>query len=171
MKTIIICALVIAIAYGDNATYAYCDQAKDDKCLEEYRVDSCLYDLLAAIVISNAQFYNSSTHYFSLEFNVTQNRRSLYIAPEMWNNSRTLEYSGFIRAKNVLFLCIGNFKNDSLFHSTGAVICVTLQLAESKIGLLKSFNEPSLEGTLKVCKGSPIDVSIYTKGKMSGYGY
>jgi len=171
MKKIIICALIIAIAYGDNATYAYYGRIEDDKCLQEYRVDSCLYDLLAAITASNAQFYNSATYYYSLEFNAAQNRRSLYIAPEMWNNARTLEYSGFVRVKDVLFLCKGNFKNDSLFHSTGVVKRVTLKLTKNEIGLLKSFNEPSLEGTLKICKGSPIDVSIYTKGKISGYSY
>lgn len=89
----------------------------------------------------------------------------------MWNNARTLEYSGFISVKDVLFLCKGNFKADSLFHKTGAVKRVTLKLAENEIGRSQSFNEPSLEGTLKVCEGAPIDLSIYTKGKISGYSY
>jgi len=87
----------------------------------------------------------------------------------MWNNARTLEYSGFINVRGMLFLCKGDFRKDSLFYKTTVVKKVMLKLSENKIGLLQSFNEPSLEGTLKICKGVPIDVSIYTKGKISGY--
>lgn len=71
--------------------------------------------------------------------------------------------------RGILFLCKGDFKEDSLFNKTTVVKKVILKLSENKIGLLQSFNEPSLEGTLKICKGVPIDVSIYTKGKISDY--
>lgn len=54
MKRIVFCVLIIAVIYGDNAIYAYNGRTGDDKCLQEYRVDSCLYGLLSAIAASNA---------------------------------------------------------------------------------------------------------------------
>jgi len=167
MKKIIIGIFLISTTCNLNC--AYNSGGKDNRYLTEYRTDKCLYDLLSSIVSSNAGFYRPGKYYYSLEFHLSEGRRSLYIAPEMWDNARTLDYSGFINVGGALFLCTGGFTEDSLFHKTTAVKKVMLKLSETEIGSLQSFNEPSLEGTLNVCKGAPIDLSVYTKGKISGY--
>ncbi|RFS25105.1 hypothetical protein DVR12_07940 [Chitinophaga silvatica] len=171
MQKIIFILLVILVtnSYNCNSVNAHFTMQTRSERLIEYQVDKCVYDLLLSIVLSNNQFYSPSKYYYSFEFHIDKERRELYIAPEMWNNARTLAYNGVICIKGNMFLCKGNYAEDPLFKKTKNTINVTLKLSKNEVGLLQNFNEPSLEGTMNICEGIPLDISVYTKGKISGY--
>ena len=152
----------------NDSTHAKNEQQVDIR-LEEFRVDKCLYDFLSSVVLSNRQFYQSTDYYYSFEFGLTADRRSLYIAPEKWKSARTLDYIGYVAVNGVLFLCKGSLSKDSLFHKTGKIKYADLILSKNELGRMQTLSEPSLEGTLKLCPGMQLDVSVYTKGKIKGY--
>lgn len=141
-----------------------------DKRLPEYQVSPCLFNLLTSIEKSNTKFYSPTKFFYSLTFNKGNNQKYLNVTPEEWSNAKSMDYTGILKIKNVTFLFRGDFENDSLFKRKSLNrIRVKLQQSKDSTDIVPFFTEPSLDGAFYECKGLPIYVEVYTRGKVPGY--
>jgi len=146
-----------------------------DKNLDEYQIDSCLYSLLKAVVNSDRHHsdYKPDSFFHSLNFykkSKSGRYRYLSIYPRLWNNPEYIDYTGIIKLDEMTFLCRGDFETDSLFHY--------LNFKKERVKLKQpkdnTFNtpfieDPSFQGLFLNCKGVPIYIEIYIKGKIQEY--
>jgi hypothetical protein len=145
--------------------------------LKEYKIDSCLADLLAAVVEldSNQLRFPSSQFYYDLTFEHRENYRFISITPSRWEKSRTLDFTGIIKVSQMCFLCRGNFQETGLFTETNKNI--TVRLKKPKAYQYDSIDvrietfvwTPTLAGSYSFCKGAPINLYILVGKKLEGY--
>jgi len=137
--------------------------------LPEYQVDSCLSELLATVAQSNKQYY-SDKYFYSLTFKEGKKTRYMSITPGMWSEARYVDYGGILKINNITFLFRGDFQQDSIFKRTNLPqIEVKLRKEKGDSDKGAFFIEPSLQGVYYECKGMPIYMEVYTKGKIPNF--
>ncbi|HEY4194810.1 MAG TPA: hypothetical protein VGM63_04700 [Mucilaginibacter sp.] len=138
--------------------------------LPEYQVNSCLSELFATVAASNKQYYSIDKYFYSLTFKEGKKTRYLSITPARWADTRFLDYIGILKIENVTFLLRGEFQQDSIFKlSKASMIQVKLRKEKGDPDKDTFFNEPSLQGGFYECKGNPIYIEVYTKGKIPNF--
>lgn len=137
--------------------------------LYEYNVNTCLSDLLSAIVKSNAGYYKSNRYFYSVTWNRDKNYRHLNISPDLWDNSREKDYRGVIKFNDGVLLCRGDFESDSIFHKRPNRITIILKQVNSLENSIPISEEPILQGGFYECKGLPIYMEVYAKGDIPAY--
>ncbi|HET7116644.1 MAG TPA: hypothetical protein VFI29_09145 [Hanamia sp.] len=141
-----------------------------DKKLPEYQISSCISNLLESVVKSNSQFYDQKKYFYSLTLKKGDNQKYLNITPEEWHSATNMDYTGILKVRGVTFLCRGDFDKDSLFKKESSTfVRVKLKQSKDSADMLPFFTEPSLDGVFSDCKGLPIYVEVYTKGKILGF--
>jgi hypothetical protein len=134
-----------------------------------YRVNTCIYELLSTVEESNKQYYNADVYFYSVIFKEGKKFRYMNIAPDKWEATSYLDYNGILKINNMLFLFRGDFDRDSLFQRTDLPQEeVKLKNAGSDSEKVPLF-EPSLQGAYYECKGMPIYLEVYTKGKIPNF--
>jgi hypothetical protein len=139
--------------------------------LDEYKVDSCLNNILLSVVeADSAQFrFPSHLYYYQLEFTTMENQRTMILTPSRWQRYLPKDCVGVIQLNGMKFLCIGNFINDSLFQKVGKRISIEKQIvSEPKYDSLdkdiKWFDweksPTAIVGKFVLCTGPPIDLYI-----------
>ena len=139
------------------------------KVLPIIKADLCLETLLEAVVKSNQKYYDPGKSFYGLNFNNRGQYKYLEIFMGSRQAAKTTNYIAIIKLKNVLFLCNVDFNNEPLFHKT------TLGNMKIKLTIVKksiedmALIEPSLQGTMSICKGLPIYIEVYTPEPIGGY--
>lgn len=138
--------------------------------LPGYQVDSCLSQLLATVAQSNKQYYSTDQYFYSLTLKEGKRSEYISITPDMWSEARHLDYTGILKISNVTFLFRGDFQHNSIFKRS-PLPQTEVKLRQEKSGSDKEafFIEPSLQGAYYECKGKPIYIEVYTKGKILNF--
>ena len=135
--------------------------------LPEYQVDPCLSKFLAGISASNRQYYDADKYFYSLTFREAKGYRYMYIRVEKWLEARDTDYVGILKMDGVSFLCRGDIRKASIFKISGLQeVKVKLQRDKSDPDNYVYNTEPSLQGYYTECQGIPIQLEVYTKGKI-----
>ena len=147
--------------------------------LPEYKIDTCLVDLLIEIEASGSlhKVYPPHQFFYDLTFNIKEKIREISITPSRWQKATSLDYSGIIIINKMSFLCRGDFQLDTLFKKTGDTINVKLK--KPKIYQYDNFDllidiyirSPSLKGRYEICGGLPINMYVYTGKKLKSFTY
>jgi hypothetical protein len=147
--------------------------------LREYKIDTCLVDLLTKVVEldTNHLRFPPNKFYYDLTFENRKNYRNMTIIPSRWEKSMTLDHDGIIKVGQMSFLCRGDIKTDELFSQTKNKIEV--QLKSPKLYQYDDIDtkieaytwKPTLAGKYTFCKGVPIDLYILVGNNLDGYGY
>lgn len=147
------------------------DSIQVTKILPLYTASDCIKNLLKAIEKSNAEKYDPKLSFYGLYLNNRNKYRYMEVYVGRWNDARDTSYFGALKIKNMTFLCRGDFKDSKLFHQTNQKITVKLRhiTRDSTTGMNVSPNEPSLQGTLKICKGLPLYIEVFTINRITGY--
>lgn len=136
--------------------------------LWEYRIDTCLNDLLRDIedLDTNYQCFPPDKYYYDLTFEKKDGYRNISLMPSRWSKSMTLDFKGVIRFDQMSFLCRGDIDTDPIFTRTRKRIEVQLRKPKAyqfdSIDVkIESFTwNPTLAGKYFLCQGSPIDLYI-----------
>lgn len=139
------------------------------KVLPIIKADPCLETLLEAIAKSNRKYYDPSQSFYALNFSNRGQYKYLEIFMGSRHGVKNTNYFAIIKLKNALFLCNVDFNNEPLFHrTTVGNMKIKLNIAKRSIEDIELI-EPSLQGTMSVCKGLPIYIEVYTPEPISGY--
>lgn len=147
--------------------------------LRQYKIDTCLSDLLYSIVNldSNHLRYPSAFYYYMLQFEEATNYKRITILPKRWSKHLPRDCSGIIQMNGMSFLCCGNLKKSFLFTDMGVGLSKDIHVKElydsldvqKEKGLLDWENSPTaLVGSYKLCQGSPIDLYINVGSQLQG---
>jgi hypothetical protein len=146
--------------------------------LQEYTIDSCLRDVLWAIVKTDSASLNypPKTFFYELDFQSDEGgNKEITIFPSRWLKSAVLDYKGIIRIVGMSFLCKGNLITPPLFSETNSYVDVTLvrpkpyyyDSVDIKIEMF--VRKPSLVGKYTFCKSGPINLFILIGRKLEGF--
>jgi hypothetical protein len=145
--------------------------------LKEFKTDSCLINIMRAIVDADVTHLNypPKLFYYELDFEGTEGTKEIYINPSRWLKSSTVDYKGIIRIGDMSFLCKGNFMDDPLFWETDRYVDVNLRRPKPyrydsiDVKIEMFARNPSLMGKYTFCKGGPIDLYILVGKKLEGF--
>ncbi|MDB5146667.1 MAG: hypothetical protein JWQ57_687 [Mucilaginibacter sp.] len=139
------------------------------KVLPIIKPDPCLETLLEAIAKSNRKHYDPGGSFYGINFSNRGKYKYLEVFMGNRHDAKTTNYIAEIKLKNTLFLCNVDFNNEPLFHKT-ALGNTKIELNIAKKSIPDTWPvEPSLQGTLSVCKGLPIYIEVYTPEPIPGY--
>jgi hypothetical protein len=139
------------------------------KVLPIIKADPCLEALLEAIAKSNRKYYDPGESFYGINFSNRGKYKYLEVFIDNRHAAKETNYLAAIKLKNTLFLFNVDINNEPLFHKTA------LSSIKIKLNLVKKSTkaiwliEPSLQGTLSVCKGLPIYIEVYTPEPILGY--
>jgi hypothetical protein len=175
--------LIIILFYGVSQNCVWCQaNNKTDtnfhyitRNLPEFLVNDCLTSLLTLIekTDSNHLRFPPDKFYYDLTFENRGDHRHILISPSRWLKSATTDFAGVITIGQMLFLCRGDFKNDSLFQECKNMFKISLRKPklyqyDDIDALIESFTwKPSLAVTYKVCPGLPIDLFVLVGNKIN----
>lgn len=144
------------------------DSLKATNTFTEYTADPCLSDLLISIVDSNNQFYKSEEFFYSLTFKLNNGNRRITVEARLWDTPGKQKYKGVLKIGGAFFLFSGDIEKDSLFKIKKTSMIKTSLKEESAGNESYPYaDEPILKGKFAGCKDKPINIEIYTKGKIS----
>ena len=149
--------------------------------LRQYKIDTCLADLLYSIVESDSSHlrYPPDLYCYMLQFAEAKSYKTITITPARWIKHLPRDCSGLIEVRNMSFLCCGSFKTSPLFIDIGVDLVRNIFTKESskydsldaKSKLLDWKNSPTaLVGSYKLCQDTPIDLYINVGRKLEGFG-
>ncbi|AXY73237.1 hypothetical protein D3H65_04270 [Paraflavitalea soli] len=164
IKTLFAGLLLVFNSYG-------LAQSSDSSQLElpVYQVDPCLRAILDEVVASNIQYYIPNNHFYAVSFLIGPKYRYLNISPQSREETSYRNYSGINKVGKMSFVLVGDFANDSLFEKTDLpkeLVQIHMIHGYEKDLYMK---EPSLNGYYLGCKGKPVFMDIYTKGRIKEF--
>lgn len=146
-----------------------------------FQVDSCLRDLLEAVVEDDSQAVYFSQGRDQIVYTLDFKNHGEYIDMFLWPMRVTrfnhTDYSGALNVSGMIFLCRGDYKNLSIFKKVdGSNVKIVLKKPK-KTGTLDKIDKSifqlvdniSLFGTYAECTGFKIVTSIYIEGRMREY--
>jgi hypothetical protein len=138
---------------------------------DEYKIDSCLYNILEAIVeTDSAQIrFPSDIYFYNFSYGNYTNYRDMIIRPTRWYKHLPLDTKGIVVVEGAKFVLMGRLENDSLFKKTDNQIEIsvnypvpqvfdTLDNRTKWLGWEKS--PTALVGSVKFCGDPPIDLRV-----------
>ncbi len=156
---------MLACSFGQNENDSGFKLAFD-----EYKVDSCLYDILAAVVeTDSAQVrFPSDVYFYNISYGNYTHYRDVIIRPSRWHKDLPLDTKGIIVVEGAKFVLMGRIENDSLFKKTDNKIELSItypvpQVFDSldkKSWLGWDRSPTALVGSIKFCGAPPIDLHI-----------
>lgn len=145
----------------------------------EYKVESCLYDILEAIVeTDSAQIrFPSDIYFYNLSYGNYSNYRDIIIRPTRWYKHLPHDTKGIVNVDGAKFILMGQLDNDSLFKRTNNTIEITVKYPvpttfdtldnrQKWLGWEKS--PTAFVGSIKFCGRPPIDLRVDVDKKISG---
>jgi hypothetical protein len=163
--------LLLVFAISDCS---FAQDAKDSGfklAFNEYKVASCLYDILEAIVESDtAQLrYPSNIYFYSISYGNFINYRDVTIRPTRWYKDLPCDTKGIIVVQGAKFVLMGGIGNDALFKKMKNKIELTIlypvlqvfdDLDNDTKWLGWDKSPTALVGSIKSCGVPRIDLHI-----------
>lgn len=145
----------------------------------EYKVDSCLYNILELIVdTDSAQIrFPSDIYFYNLFYGNYVHYRDIIIRPTRWYKDLPHDTKGVIIIEGAKFVLMGEVDNDSLFKKTNKRIEITIKypvpttfdtLDNSQKWLGWDKSPTALVGSVKFCGRPPIDLHVDVYKKIVG---
>jgi hypothetical protein len=144
------------------------DDADLSEKIPEYYVDSCLSKFLISIVKSNTK-YKPSQSFYSLTWKIAKEYRYVNISSQLWESSEDVNYKGVIKLDSGIFLCEGDFKQESIFHKKTSYLMIKRKIKNVSDTSIPIHEEPVIYGIFYECKGLPIYFNVYTKNEIPEY--
>jgi hypothetical protein len=142
----------------------------------EYKIDSCLYDVLEAIVeTDSAQTrFPPDVYFYNLSYGNYVHYRDIIIRPTRWYKDLPHDTKGVIVIDGAKFVLMGRLDSNSLFKRTGKTIDISVKFPVPKVfDTLDNRQEwlgwekspTAFVGSVKFCGTPPIGlhVDIYKK--------
>lgn len=132
-------------------------------------VSPCLKDLFQSIIKSNSKYYKSGESFYGLHLDKRKNYWYLEVFTDQLHGSKDTSYTSIIKFKDAVFLCSGDLQKSPFFQKAEANNeSVKLSIVRKR-QIEPMLIEPSLQGTLKSCKGLPIYIEVFTVGPVRGF--
>ncbi len=90
------------------------------------------------------------------------------ISAEKWTAAPYLDYGGILKLKQFSFLLRGDLDQGAIFKEISS-FPLDIFLRKDADSDSRFFPEPSFQGTYYMCKPIPMNLEIYTKGKISDF--
>lgn len=155
------------------------DQESAKISLRQYKIDTCLNDLLYAVADADSihKWYPPKVYYYLLHFEKATKYNSIVIYPMRWSLFLPKDCSAVIQVDNMSFLCCGDFKSSPLFTDMGIDIVNEVSFEKSidkrdeeRDKKLRDWEHSptALVGLYNVCHDYPINLHVNV-GRKLGY--
>lgn len=145
----------------------------------EYKVDSCLYNIFEAIVeTDSAQIrFPSDIYFYNLTYGNYVHYRDIIIRPTRWYKDLPLDTKGVVVVDGAKFVLMGELDNDSLFKKTNKRIEITVKyLVPTTFDTLDNRQKwlgwdkspTAFVGSVKFCGKPSIDLHVDVYKKIAG---
>lgn len=139
------------------------------KNLSVISASPCLSDLFQSIIKSNSKYYKSGESFYGLRLDKRKDYWYLEVFTDRLHGSKDTSYTSIIKFKDAVFLCSGDLQDSPFFYKAEAINEIVKLSIVRKPQIETMVIEPSLQGTLKACKGLPIYIEVFTVGPVHGF--
>lgn len=138
---------------------------------DEYRMDSCLYDILAAIVETDSaqKRFPADIYFYDFLYGNYIHYRDFIIRPKRWYKTLSSDMRGVVVVEGAKFVLVGQIEQDSLFSRTNNQIEISVtnpvppffdSLDNEKKWLVWDRSPTALVGAIQFCGGSSINLRV-----------